>query len=272
MRMKREQAQLLRAWNMLGIGPAWMVRGPGDNGSSAGGGETDQEPATGPATTTVESPPIDSPTPVAPGHTMTEQPVSEMNWVQLRDAVRDCRACGLCESRQQTVFGVGDDAPRWLIVGEAPGAQEDRLGEPFVGEAGQLLDAMLASIGVSRRKGVFILNVLKCRPPGNRDPEPDEVASCSAYLHRQVELLGPDLIFSMGRFATQSMLGSEQSIGALRQQVHQVTVGDRQIPLVVGYHPAYLLRRPEEKLKAWHDICLARTVCDPAVQRPTTPD
>jgi DNA polymerase len=192
-------------------------------------------------------------------------PVARMDWQALREAVRTCTECGLSETRNNTVFGVGDEKPRWLIVGEAPGAQEDRQGEPFVGEAGQLLEAMLRSVGVSRQKGVFILNVLKCRPPGNRDPEPDEVASCSAYLHRQVTLLQPALIFSLGRFATQALLATDKSIGSLRQQVHQLAVGGSQVPLVVGYHPAYLLRRPEEKVKAWQDICLARSVCDPAV-------
>jgi DNA polymerase len=272
--MSDDTSRLSRAWDALDMGPAWLVRGPAGAPADKTAGDSVDEQATLVATDDVVPPSqaesVPAPTEVTSVPASAPQtdwvPVEQMDWSSLREAVRSCTQCGLSETRRQTVFGAGDNQPRWLIVGEAPGANEDREGEPFVGEAGQLLDAMLRSVGVSRERGVFIVNVLKCRPPGNRDPAPDEVATCNAYLQRQVALLRPAMIFSMGRFASQALLGTEQSIGALRQKVHEVTVGDSNIPLVVGYHPAYLLRRPEEKIKAWQDICLARSICDPAAQ------
>jgi uracil-DNA glycosylase len=179
--------------------------------------------------------------------------VALMEWTQLAQAVAECRACGLCASRHTTVFGVGDLQPDWMIVGEAPGEQEDLQGEPFVGQAGKLLDNMLRALGVERTRKVYIANVLKCRPPGNRNPEPDEVAQCEPFLRRQVELLQPKIIVAMGRFAVQSLLGSAEPIGKLRGRVHDY----RGVPLVVTYHPAYLLRNLPEKAKAWSDLCLA---------------
>jgi uracil-DNA glycosylase len=179
--------------------------------------------------------------------------VALMDWTQLAQAVAECRACGLCASRHNTVFGVGDLQPDWMIVGEAPGEQEDLQGEPFVGQAGKLLDNMLRAIGVDRTRKVYIANVLKCRPPGNRNPEPAEVAQCEPFLRRQVELLQPKIIVAMGRFAVQSLLGSADPIGRLRGRVHDY----RGVPVVVTYHPAYLLRNLPEKAKAWADLCLA---------------
>jgi uracil-DNA glycosylase family 4 len=177
--------------------------------------------------------------------------VSSLDWEALRAAVSDCHACPLHETRTQTVFGVGDPDARLMIVGEAPGAEEDRQGEPFVGRAGQLLSAMLAAIGL-RREQVYIANIIKCRPPGNRDPHSEEAASCQPYLHRQIELIRPSLILSVGRVSAHSLLGTEESVGRLRGRTHRFDPGD--IPLIVTYHPAYLLRRPQEKAKAWQDL------------------
>ncbi|HMW23828.1 MAG TPA: uracil-DNA glycosylase [Burkholderiaceae bacterium] len=187
--------------------------------------------------------------------------VAAMDWPQLREAVAGCRACQLCESRRQTVFGVGHERAQWMLVGEAPGEQEDRLGEPFVGKAGQLLDAMLRAVGLTRQPAapeqqVYIANVLKCRPPANRNPEPQEVAQCEPFLKRQVELVAPKLILAMGRFAVQSLLASQEPIGRLRGKVHRY----HGVPVVVTYHPAYLLRNPLDKARAWDDLCLAREV------------
>ena len=181
-----------------------------------------------------------------------------MDWPALRAAVAGCQACGLCEGRRQTVFGIGHVQAHCMVVGEAPGEQEDRQGEPFVGSAGQLLDQMLAAIGLTRSEAtpaqqVFIANTLKCRPPRNRNPTPDELASCAPFLARQVALVQPRVILAMGRFAVQSLLGTDEPIGRLRGRVHQWQGRS----LVVTYHPAYLLRQPADKAKAWDDLCLA---------------
>ena len=184
--------------------------------------------------------------------------IAGMEEETLRASVAGCRACRLCETRTQTVFGVGVADPEWMIVGEAPGADEDARGEPFVGQAGRLLDNMLASVGLSRTQNVFIANVLKCRPPGNRNPQPDEVRLCDPYLRRQIELLAPRLIVAVGKFAAATLLGSDASIASLRGRVHRITIGARELPVVVTYHPAYLLRSPQEKAKAWADLGLAR--------------
>jgi DNA polymerase len=184
--------------------------------------------------------------------------IARLDWPQLRERVAACRACRLCEGRTQTVFGVGNEQAHCMIVGEAPGENEDRQGEPFVGAAGQLLDRMLHAIGLTRASAeaaqqVYIANTLKCRPPRNRNPEPDELALCSAYLRRQIELVRPRLLIAMGRFAVQALLDSSEPIGRLRGRVHRY--GER--PVVVTYHPAYLLRNPADKARAWADLCLA---------------
>ncbi len=153
------------------------------------------------------------------------------------------------------MFGVGNQSAEWLVIGEAPGADEDRQGEPFVGWAGQLLNAMLASIGLKREQ-VYIANILKCRPPNNRDPKPEEAAACAAFLQRQIELIQPKLILVVGRVAAQNLLQSDAPIGKLRGRVHQLESG---VPVIATYHPAYLLRSPQEKRKAWADLCLARS-------------
>lgn len=178
-------------------------------------------------------------------------------WQRLEADVAACTACSLHTTRTKPVFGVGNRAAEWLIVGEAPGLEEDRQGEPFVGRAGNLLNAMLAAIGLPREQ-VFIANVLKSRPPNNRDPRPEEVAACLPFLHRQIALLQPRIILVVGRIAAQNLLATDTPIGRLRSQVH--AFGATRIPLVVTYHPAYLLRSPGEKRKAWEDLKLARSV------------
>lgn len=187
--------------------------------------------------------------------------VADLDWPALREAVSSCRACALCESRTQTVFGTGNPDADWMIVGEAPGMHEDRLGQPFVGKAGQLLDAMLRAIGLTREAGagarqVFIANTLKCRPPGNCNPLPDELARCEPFLVRQIELVGPRVILAMGRFAVHALLRSDEPIGRLRGRLHRY----HGVPLVVTYHPAYLLRNPLDKARAWDDLRLALEV------------
>lgn len=178
-----------------------------------------------------------------------------VGWDELRAAVAGCTRCVLHESRTQTVFGVGSPAADWMIIGEAPGAEEDRRGEPFVGRAGKLLDEMLLAIG-QRRQTVFIANILKCRPPNNRDPNAGESASCRPYLQRQIELVQPKIILAVGRVAAQQLLQSDAPVGRLRGTVHELGG----IPLVVTYHPAYLLRSPSQKRKSWDDLCLATGV------------
>lgn len=183
--------------------------------------------------------------------------VQDLDWAALAQAVQKCQACGLCNSRKNTVFGVGDVQAQWMVIGEAPGEHEDLQGQPFVGQAGKLLDNMLRAIGLDRqatgRAGVYIANTLKCRPPGNRNPEPQELATCAPYLERQVQLVKPKIILAMGRFAVQSLLQTTEPIGKLRGRVHQY----QGVPVVVTYHPAYLLRNPADKAKAWADLCLA---------------
>jgi len=186
--------------------------------------------------------------------------VAAMDWPALRQCVAACTACALHKTRNQTVFGVGDEQADWLFVGEGPGADEDAQGEPFVGQAGKLLDNMLAAIEMNRHENVYIANVLKCRPPGNRNPEPHEVAQCDPFLKRQIALLQPRVVVVMGRFAAQSLLGTDASIASLRGRVHEIEVGARRLPVIVTYHPAYLLRNLADKAKSWADLCLARQV------------
>ena len=220
--------------------------------------------------------------------------IATLDWPALRTAVADCRACSLCETRRQTVFGSGSTQAHWLVVGEAPGADEDASGEPFVGAAGQLLDAMLRALDLSRaddasmtgsdaasdaasgdtdgkrlppQRRAYIANTLKCRPPGNRNPAPEEMAQCEPFLQRQIELLRPRLILAMGRFAAQSLLRSTEPLGRLRGRVHRY----QGLPLVVTYHPAYLLRSPAEKAKAWEDLCLAAETMDAMDAMQVTP-
>ena len=207
-------------------------------------------------------------TPSVPGATPTPDPsheaqqvssgpvrgVATLDWDALKEIVRGCTACGLCKQRKQAVFGVGNESAPWLFVGEGPGADEDERGEPFVGQAGKLLDGMLAAIGVARGREAYIANVVKCRPPGNRTPSAEEIASCAPFLDRQIELLRPRLIVALGKTAALRLLGTEASLASLRGKVHDY----RGTPLVVTYHPAYLLRSLPEKAKAWEDLLFAR--------------
>jgi len=181
-------------------------------------------------------------------------------WQRLEASVRTCTKCELHKSRTQVVFGVGNRRARWLIIGEAPGAEEDRQGEPFVGRAGQLLTEMLRAAGL-RRDEVYIANILKCRPPENRDPKPEEAASCEPYLEAQIALVKPALILAVGRIAAQHLLHDETPVGKLRGRIHHY--GPDAIPVVVTYHPAYLLRSPGQKREAWNDLCLAMATAPP---------
>jgi uracil-DNA glycosylase len=179
--------------------------------------------------------------------------LGHMDWEELASAVSKCTLCALHTTRTQSVFGVGDRSARWMVIGEAPGMEEDRQGEPFVGRAGQLLNSMLMAMGLAREQ-VFIANILKSRPPHNRDPRPEEVRACLPYLYRQIELVNPTLLLCVGRIAAQTLLETTDPIGKLRGVVHRIAA-DR--PMVVTYHPAYLLRTPGDKRKAWADLVLA---------------
>jgi uracil-DNA glycosylase family 4 len=228
----------------MGLSPVWVLRG---------------RTAAKSRTQTLSAPPSAPPAP-PPAQTRGEVPLSRaeriarMDWAELKAKVKDCADCGLRAGCTQTVFGVGDESADWLLVGEAPGAEEDRLGEPFVGQAGRLLDNMLAAIGLKRGENVYIANVVKCRPPGNRNPTPEEVAACSPYLLRQVALIRPKLIVAMGRFAVQTLLGTDASIASLRGRLFRYAG----VPLIVTYHPAYLLRNLPDKAKAWADLVFAK--------------
>lgn len=228
----------------LNLWPRWKLRGH----RAASLAENPPAPANAPAPANGSEPSPDR-----------RAAILGMDWDELKRSVAECTACRLHETRTQSVCGVGDEHAGWLFVGEGPGAEEDRLGEPFVGQAGKLLDNMLAAIGLKRGDDVYIANTVKCRPPGNRNPEADEVAACEPYLTRQITLLQPSLVVALGKVAAQRLLGTEQSIASLRGKLHRVNG----IPLIVTYHPAYLLRNLPDKAKAWEDLCLAvRTMRD----------
>jgi DNA polymerase len=227
----------------MGLAPLWKLRAAPAH--PAVGEAAAAQPQGGPARQAGEAAPLAG---------SREERIARMDWGELKAAVKSCTACGLRAGCTQTVFGVGDEKAEWLLVGEAPGAEEDRLGEPFVGQAGKLLDNMLAAIGLERGKNVYIANVLKCRPPGNRNPAPEEVAKCSPFLLRQIELIRPKLILAMGRFAVQTLLETDASISRLRRTVHRY----HGVPLIVTYHPAYLLRNLPDKAQAWADLVFAK--------------
>jgi uracil-DNA glycosylase len=228
--------QILRE---MGLAPLWKLRAKAEPGAAA--------PAQ------IEAP---APPGLAPKTPVQERLVriAAMDWPALKEAVAACRDCRLCERRKQAVLGVGDIQADWLFVGEGPGAEEDERGEPFVGQAGKLLDNMLAAIGLRRGEGVYIANAVKCRPPGNRTPEAQEMATCFPYLARQIELMRPRLIVALGRPAAQTLLDAEVKIGAARGRLFDY----KGIALIVTYHPAYLLRNLPDKAKAWEDLCFAR--------------
>jgi DNA polymerase len=225
----------------LGLTPVWVGRHARPDPAPA-------EAAAAPAATARPAPVV---APPADGDRAAA--IARMDWPQLRDSILGCTACGLCRQRKQAVPGVGDENADWLFVGEGPGAEEDARGEPFVGQAGKLLDNMLAAIDLRRGDDVYIANVVKCRPPGNRNPEPGESGACEPYLTRQITLLQPRLIVALGKVAAQNLLGSDASIASMRGRVHDY----RGTPLIVTYHPAYLLRTLTDKARAWEDLCFA---------------
>jgi uracil-DNA glycosylase len=241
----------------MGLGPVWRLR----HGPEADSRAADERSKGSRASSSSAAPQARTAKPMPSGpkgqtDDLGDRPtqIARMGWPELKQAVASCEACALCRTRRNTVFGVGDEQADWLLVGEAPGAEEDARGEPFVGQAGRLLDNMLAAIGLQRGAGVYIANVLKCRPPGNRNPEPEEVARCSPHLVRQIELIRPRLIVAMGRFAAQTLLNSDASIASMRGRMFEY----QGVPLVVTYHPAYLLRNMPDKAKAWEDLVFAR--------------
>ena len=240
-----------RAWQALELGPRWQSRQAISQAVSQSAAEAGMQAAPEALPSVPDAavrPRVD-----APGSMQQVR-----TWTILQEGVESCAACELSATRSHVVFGSGPQSAAWMLVGEAPGEQEDAQGLPFVGPAGQLLDQMLASIGVDRPREVFITNVLKCRPPGNRDPHPPEVAQCEPFLREQIESVQPRLILALGRFAAQTLLGSDASLSSMRGRVHAYRSGQRDIPLVVTYHPAYLLRSQTEKRRAWEDLKLAR--------------
>jgi DNA polymerase len=238
------RAEYLRT---LGIG-TWRLRG------AAVAGAAPPAPIAGPASDSVVRVVA-----AAVPDTGAVPDLAALDWPALRSCVASCTRCVLSQTRTQTVFGVGDQHARWLIVGEGPGAEEDRRGEPFVGRAGSLLNAMLRAMGLAREQ-VYIANVVKCRPPGNRDPSVAEAKTCLGYLHRQIALIQPAVMLAVGRIAAQNLLQTDAALGKMRQTVHHF--GDSRVPLVVTYHPAYLLRSPAEKRKAWDDLRFAQQVME----------
>jgi len=184
------------------------------------------------------------------------------DWAQLKANVASCTSCSLCQDRTKTVFGAGDENANWLFVGEAPGVEEDIQGEPFVGPAGKLLDNMLEAISLKRGKNIYIANIVKCRPPGNRNPDHSEALQCEPFLTRQIELIRPKLIIALGRIAAQNLLSTSATIASLRGKLHEYSG----IPLIVTYHPAYLLRIQPDKAKVWQDLCFARNIMQKALK------
>jgi DNA polymerase len=247
----------------MGLSPAWRLRTPAQVPRSEAIDTDVAAAAESSGAATIAAPPshhaktdVDTNGNIATAHddAARRQTIATLDWDPLIASIADCKACALCRTRKNTVPGVGSATAGWMFVGEAPGAEEDAQGEPFVGQAGRLLDNMLRAIGLERSKDVYIANVLKCRPPNNRNPEPGEVAKCSPYLERQLELIKPRLIVALGRFAAMTLLDTVASIASLRGRVHEY----RGVPLIVTYHPAYLLRTLPEKAKAWEDLTFAR--------------
>jgi uracil-DNA glycosylase len=252
----------------MGLTPTWRLRAPANSAAQAVVPAGDM-PAQAGTTETAASQPASQPilqpaSQAAAAHAAAQTPspaaaddrrevIMRMDWPALRASVASCTACQLHARRNKTVFGVGDEHADWLFVGEGPGADEDAQGEPFVGQAGKLLDSMLAAIGIKRGNNAYIANVVKCRPPGNRNPEPAEALACEPYLHRQIELIKPKLIVALGKVAAVNLLAREASVASMRGRIHEY----RGIPLIVTYHPAYLLRNLPDKAKAWIDLCFA---------------
>jgi len=244
----------------MGITPIWVLRddgatAPADEAPEAAPAGRDVRPMTAEPPPAFSSRPDPVPAPVAPEVELRPMtPVDTLDWPALTKQVAECRACPLCQQRKQAVLGVGDVHPDWLFIGEGPGAEEDVKGEPFVGQAGKLLDAMLASLDIARGDRVYIANAVKCRPPGNRTPESAEMAACWPYLERQIALLKPKIIVLLGKAAVHAVLHDDKSLAALRGKRYEYAG----IPVVVTYHPAYLLRNLPDKAKAWEDLLFAR--------------
>ncbi|MGH6740002.1 MAG: uracil-DNA glycosylase [Bradyrhizobium sp.] len=236
----------------LGLTPVWRLRNGAPVAEEPPVDAPAIEPSSAPREMSQPAPVTHHSSPIAGGDDRRAA-IMRMEWPALKESVASCVACPLHAKRNKTVFGVGDENADWLFVGEGPGAEEDAQGEPFVGQAGRLLDSMLASIKLKRGANVYIANVVKCRPPGNRNPEPAEAHSCEPYLHRQIDLIRPKLIVALGKVAAANLLASDASVASMRGKVHQY----RGIPLVVMYHPAYLLRTLNDKAKAWTDLCFA---------------
>jgi DNA polymerase len=239
----------------LGLLPRWRLRASADRRPAVADRSESPPPRSVREPALAQREPIDvapSESAKAPGDRL--QRIAVLDWPAFAADVDACTACGLCRTRDKSVPGVGDTRAQWLFVGEAPGADEDAKGEPFVGQAGRLLDSMLAALGMRRGANVYIANVLKCRPPGNRTPEPREVEACRPYLDRQIALIAPRIIVALGKSAATTLLNVDASIASLRGRVHRY----QGVPLVVTYHPAYLLRNLPDKAKAWEDLCLAR--------------
>ena len=207
---------------------------------------------------------VDNPPPAetAVPEARTPKVEAAADWAALDSTIRSCKSCTLARGRKQAVPGSGDQQADWMLIGEAPGAEEDMSGLPFSGQSGKLLDAMLAALELKRDKGVYLTNAVKCRPEDNRTPESGEIDACNGFLKHQIEQIQPKVILALGRPAAYAVLGQEASIQSMRGTVHYYTLGDRNIPVVVTYHPAYLLREPAEKWKAWQDLLLARQSLD----------
>lgn len=255
--MNRDEA-ILRELNLY---PLWKLRESGTANAAPPVASTNKESGAQPAIpdqpVNIFRPKVDVTVPAdsitIPPASLNTDELGDLGWADLKAKVRDCHTCKLRAGCTQTVFGVGDEQADWLFVGEGPGADEDAYGEPFVGQAGKLLDNMLLAIKLKRGNNVYIGNIVKCRPPNNRTPEPNEIAACLPYLRQQIALIKPKLIVALGKTAATSLLGREATLGSLRGRVHEY----HDIPLIVTYHPAYLLRTPSDKAKAWDDLQLA---------------
>ena len=266
-------SRLQHGWlRAMGVDVPWIIRQPAvpdvqDKPEATAEVKTQTrsepriEPTTEPTAAAVHAPtpapaptPVPTPAPTPASEDLAAVNVASLDLTSLAQAIQSCERCGLCQGRQHAVAGEGVDKPKILIVGEAPGEQEDRQGKPFVGRSGQLLDNMMKAIGHGRDTSVFITNVVKCRPPANRNPRDEEIAACAPYLARQIELLAPQAILAMGRFAAHALLNTTTPLQQLRQSTHSIDVAGHTVPVVVTYHPAYLLRRPVDKRLAWDDL------------------
>ena len=263
--MNRRRLEMLKE---MGLTPVWRLRETADEAQAEVSREVAADRRAEPEASKADVE-VQTVTARAPGvHPSADRraQVMQMDWSQLKACVAGCIACPLHKTRTRTVFGVGDERAQWLFVGEGPGAEEDAQGEPFVGQAGKLLDNMLAAIRLKRGRNVYIANVVKCRPPGNRNPEAEEALACEPHLQRQIQLIQPRLIVALGRVAAVNLLAREASIASLRGKVHQY----RGIPLIVTYHPAYLLRSLPDKAKAWVDLRFAVDTMSGLQNQPAT--